>query len=1559
MAAGDGLVPQFVTSSTDYLDASRWHFNKGGGTVNGATLTTGSGSAPNISFGTTIDVGRASDGGKPLTVLLKIDGPVTLGADKPFVHLGNGSTGVGMAMATETTVRGAWGNAAWGTQRVTVSAMNQPGTFYVALGTCYDSNNPTAVALIDPSTRSVTWNNLTGLTGTGVNATQINFGNFVNATSGGLSYTLRSVVVFAGRASNEELLAYVPPIITKSEGGDWLFEDIADTPRVTVQVSGTQSPTSFTVNNSATDYLIRGDAIGGETALTKRGSGTLYLQGKNTFSGGVVIEGGTVVESGVKNFSGALGTGKKGDWANKITLKNGTFNINGTQNYRNKNQTDDACWGWLSVQTLELGGLAKGVMEITGGVFGIGNETMITYDATDNPGKATISAPLNFTGTSLEATRKLSIGDSTATDVEVEFTGGMHTNQWIDGGATTIEKTGAGTMKISCGFGFKGLTVTGGKVLLGQDNVFMNSAAGGKFDTLTLNGGTLDLGGTTQTLIPSVISYSSGTLDNGTLALSAGTCRATLAGSADILATGALSLTGTVSTTGTLRVAEGASLTLTEMPAQATIRVDCSPLRYLADGATWSPLTVGGEVDDARLVWENYAEGLMSLTRDENGTYTLTVHRNRKQFIVMPMGDSITEGSGNAENAPSYRKALAEQMMDAGMNPRFTGARIYKSTPIANENCRLHTGLSGQRVQTVNNRGGFLQGAPNWLEQAGYPDAITLMIGTNDLTTVADTPRIFGLWKELIRQMVALRPNTWIIVSPITPTRSDDTSRNAYTEAYNTAIKNLFTLTESTLTVNGEAVTCVLGELNDAGKAAFGENAKVRLASMYDAIPAADNTAYFYDSLHPSQAGYDRMAAVWLAAIKQLRGAEGGLADAETIVDAYQTADTMDSVTLVFNCDQASTDGFTLDGQAPASATLSADSRRITLTAATPFADGQTLTVARGTLSATVTIKAAKATSRVPSEHLAGYTKVKTLAVPEKGAYHSAAAVAGAFTTLPDAEAIQAFDRVGYYVTLARPDGQLRYLWVSMDAPYTQIAKLGLPQAALRTKVGNLRVATNMPGIDEVNADGVEGLIQFGPHSLGTTAVDSEAPQSLGAIYDWNCAAGNTQYGYGYLQIFRLYPEGKPDSQMPASTLFAYNHWSLNDVLNDEILLGDLANHQQYAAGTTTASLCGIFTSSFPTLNTSAYTVRNIEIWVREQRSLTWAGATTGEWSATASDLWQEAIPFFNGADVTFGTLTDGTEASITLPEARTVGSLEITQNVYTFTGSGLTATGGVTVAADASATFASALAAPALTIAGTLAFEADQAPFAAVTFAGGGTFVANGHPLTCTGGVTRSGEGPITIAVPSATPFGLEPTVVISGLGSLTAADFSAPSGYTLAVTEGALTLALTPPPKPEQAEGADADITAWTAEAVKVIRKLTGGIQPTTVTATTKAGTKSLTAAETSAALALFEDIATVTEDGATVTVAYDFGIDWMALTGSDLILCAKVQQSDALGATLPETTTVTVEASTDDGQSWQAVSAETVAPPTGRAAASGTRYLRLAAPTRNTRYRIRASN
>lgn len=779
---------------------------------------------------------------------------------------------------------------------------------------------------------------------------------------------------------------------------------------------------------------------------------------------------------------------------------------------------------------------------------------------------------------------------------------------------------------------------------------------------------------------------------------------------------------GSLLVSGTLTLDEGTPVRLTTLPATIDLSAICS-----APNATYASLitfTEGVTPDwgNVTLSWGDLGEppDFIAVTTDETGL-SVTVKRTGDNFIVMPMGDSITEGSGNAEDAPSYRKALSEQMLAAGMVPRFVGARIYKSSPIADENCRYHTGLSGHRVQTASGRGGYLQGAPNWLEQAGYPDAVTLMIGTNDWinenqgteAVTAGAATVFERWKALVKTMVAMRPNTWFIVSPITPPRSDRTDMTTYVGAYNVHIKSLFTTAESTLTVNGEPVNCVLGTLNEAGKAVFGENAKVMMASMYDALPAENNAAYFFDNLHPSQAGYDRMAAVWLEAIKTLQGEKGGLKDAEVVVDAYQTAGAMDAVTVVFNHEQKGTEDLSIQVGGVAAtiseATLSEDGRRVTLKLSGSLPDGAEVTVGKAGQMRTFTAKATTAESRVGQEATEGYVKVKTLAVPLKGGWHTEEEAKAAFTATDEAASVRAFDRLGYYVTLARPDGALRYLWVSMDAPGALLTMdaLGLPTTSLRVKVSNLRVASNVPGIDNVTEDGVEGLLQFTPNNISPDAADATHPVSLGDIYDWNTAYGTTAYGYGAMQIFRLYEEGvgRADSGMPASTLFSYSRWASESEGDDEITLGDLANHQGYSTGTqNAASLTSIFTSAFPTLSTAAYSVRTIEIWVRPASTLTWAGATSGTWNKSDASVWKNvATPFVDGDTVAFGELSEGaTEATVTVGETVAPLGLIVSKNAFTFAGEAIS-TGALMVAEGASATFSGRLEAGTATVNGIL----------------------------------------------------------------------------------------------------------------------------------------------------------------------------------------------------------------------------------------------------------------
>ena len=354
----------------------------------------------------------------------------------------------------------------------------------------------------------------------------------------------------------------------------WNFVDEDDVDIKTVTVTEKSFPASITVENTNTQYVITGEEISGSASLTKKGAGLLYMDGKNSFTGGVTIEGGTLVESGYytsSNGGNKMGSGKASAWASKLTLKNGVFDLNNAQNYKNGT---GSIWGWLSTETLTLGGVANGIMEIKNGVFGIGASTSLKYDATNNPGTATISAHYVFTGTSTNVERIFDIENSTATDTEVNFTGGLHANTDDAGKQTTIVKSGPGTMQISSQYGFKGLKMTEGKVRMGYADAFL-SGNQGNFATLTFNGGELDLAGFSQRVPAIAISANSKLTSMGnsatlTTATLTGTNTLTLGSNATLAYAGGetpasfagkFSSEGTLSA-GTLEVVSG-NLTLT------------------------------------------------------------------------------------------------------------------------------------------------------------------------------------------------------------------------------------------------------------------------------------------------------------------------------------------------------------------------------------------------------------------------------------------------------------------------------------------------------------------------------------------------------------------------------------------------------------------------------------------------------------------------------------------------------------------------------------------------------------------------------------------------------------------------------------------------------------------------------------------------------------------------------------------------------------------------------------------------------------------------------------
>jgi hypothetical protein len=237
-------------------------------------------------------------------------------------------------------------------------------------------------------------------------------------------------------------------------------------------------------------------------------------------------------------------------------------------------------------------------------------------------------------------------------------------------------------------------------------------------------------------------------------------------------------------------------------------------------------------------------------------------------LTVYPLGDSITWGYTTASAADSpggYREPLFRNLRLANLPIDFVGANTSNPGPLLSQSGEInHDGYPKYTITDVydnlnasrqpwgnnqpSNNGGF------WLtgrtgRSAIFPANTLLLIGTNDIESgVTQASTIESRLEKLVTRIFALRPDTHVFLTNIPP-YPVDTNKTAVAKAYGELIR---TQTVPRFLAQGRKITFVDQYSNFIAASPNGE---------------VVNSALFGDTVHPNEAGYQKMGDTWAAAI--------------------------------------------------------------------------------------------------------------------------------------------------------------------------------------------------------------------------------------------------------------------------------------------------------------------------------------------------------------------------------------------------------------------------------------------------------------------------------------------------------------------------------------------------------------------------------------------------------------------------------------------------------------------------------------------------------------------
>ncbi len=713
----------------------------------------------------------------------------------------------------------------------------------------------------------------------------------------------------AGAVNNETL--------TLNNGGSVTLNAVAVSSQVfnSAVVLGTDgSGQTFTFTNSSGTGMLLTFA-GSITGSTGAGTKTLAVSGAgNTMLGGVIANGGGGTVRIVKAGSGTLAVSNTAN----------TFS-GGTVIGANAGTAAASTTGGTGVTALGAGAVSIG----TGSTLNLqSTNTVATATTINNTITGNGTLKVTFTDTAAATYTVLAGASGFNGTIQLSNTTASNKDKWYANNLGTLNAAlvidSASQIFVAGGpAGFRSIRVSGtgnaegyGAIRLGQ----------------TLNGNIALAGNTTIGLGGGTITgnITSGAAGNQTLTLGTasaagnGTLSGTIGGGigtiALVTASGNSTLNAANTFTGTTRIG-GGTLRLGHNLALQNSVFDSSGPGALAFAAGINAPVLGGLTGSSNLTMASnvtalslstaagvstiYAGSLgsatagMSLTKTGAGTQILSgastftgptlVSQGTLRLApssalslpaglkIMPLGDSITNGSGSASTS-GYRYPLYSLLNPVAPGFQFVGDSTDNSSPMptAPVDQRSHAGHSSYSCNDISNNldgldaatfnlyggtsrdphGGYWFTGGNGTGRAPlYPDVILLLAAANDISRIL-MPGMQGRLEGLLTKITTMRPATRVFLSKATP-------YNGYAS--------------DVATYNG-IVDTVAANFQAAGK-------PITVVDLNTGFPAGETV----DAVHPTATGYNWMANRWYDALVSVYGSYSAK-DASLVTSALTVA---------------------------------------------------------------------------------------------------------------------------------------------------------------------------------------------------------------------------------------------------------------------------------------------------------------------------------------------------------------------------------------------------------------------------------------------------------------------------------------------------------------------------------------------------------------------------------------------------------------------------------------------------------------------------------------------